>query len=187
MKRDYPLIIRISALCLGLIICQSGLAQATRLSLEDRVKAAFLYKFCNYIEWPDTAFSNANAPLIIAVVGADAIAHELEQVTVGRDIKGRSIKIESYTPDRLPQQAHLLFVSRKASTRHPDWLKTYKKKPVMLVTDSPNGLDLGSGINFLIDGDRVRFDISLTTVKAQQLRIGSPLLSVARQVRGAER
>ncbi|MEX0615841.1 MAG: YfiR family protein [Methylophaga sp.] len=187
MKLEFRLVIWISALCLGLIICQSGFAQATRLSLEDRVKAAFLYKFCHYIEWPETAFSSANAPVIIAVVGADAIAHELEKVTVGHDIKGRSIKVKSYTPDRLPQQAHLLFISRAASTQHPDWLKTYSSKPVMLVTDSPNGLDLGSGINFLVDGDRVRFDISLTTIKAQQLRIGSPLLSVARQIRGAEK
>ncbi len=184
MKHKCRLVIRSLTLCLGLIICQAGPAQAARLSLEDKVKAAFLYKFCHYIEWPETAFSGTNSPIVIAVVDAEDIARELEQVSVGREIGGRALKIESYTPNHLPQRAHLLFVSRKASQQQSDWTQDYKNKPVMLVSDSPNGLVMGSGINFQVDGGRVRFDISLSTIRAQQLRVGSPLLSVARHVRG---
>lgn len=175
---------RLSVLGLCLVFCLPVFSQPNSLSQEDRIKAAFLYKFCHYIKWPEIALGGANEPIEIAVVGASDIAHELQQVTEGQTIKGRVITVEIYTPETLPKQPHLLFIGAVAAERHPDWLNTFKDQPVLVVTESPNGLDQGSGINFLADGGRIRFDISLPAIESHQLQVSSQLLTVARYIRG---
>ncbi|MCX4187560.1 YfiR family protein [Methylophaga sp. OBS4] len=189
MIRKTSFILRLSVLWLFLLICLPVFAFANNISLEHRIKAAFLYKFCHYVTWPDEAFNganNLNKPIEIGVVGVDDIAQELQRITRGRDVGGRALSVHAYTPETVPEKLHLLFIGRSTVRNNPDWLTRFKSKPVLLVTDIPNGLDIGSGINFLIDGERVRFDISLTTIKAHQLQVGSQLLSVARQIRGGE-
>lgn len=178
---------RLSVVGLFLLFCLPVFSQTTSLSLEDSIKAAFLYKFCHYIEWPESALGGTNEPIEIAVVGASDIAHELQRVTKGRTIKGRSITVEIYTPETTPKHPHLLFIGGITADRHRDWLNTFKYEPVLVVTESPNGLDQGSDINFLVDGDRIRFDISLSTIRSHQLQVSSQLLSVARHIRGGRK
>lgn len=174
---------RLSVFSLWLIFCLPVFSQTNSLSQEDRIKAAFLYKFCHYIKWPENALGHANEPINITVVGASDIAHELQRVTRGRNINGRSITVEIYTPETIPKQPHLLFIGGMAAEHQPDWLNTLKYQPVLVVTESPNGLDQGSGINFLVDGVRIRFDISLPAIQSHQLQVSSQLLSVARYIR----
>lgn len=174
---------RLSVLGLCLVFCLPVFSQTISLSVEDRDKAAFLYKFCHYIKWPESALGGANEPIEIAVVGASDIAHELKGVTEGQTIKGRVITVEIYTPDTLPKHPHLLFIGAMAAEHHPDWLNAFKYEPVLVVTESPNGLDQGSGINFLVDDGRIRFDISLSAIESHQLQVSSQLLSVARYIR----
>lgn len=185
MTYKYEFILKLFAIALGLLI-MPNFAGAKDVNLEDRVKAAFLYKFCYYIKWPDDAFSSPSSPIEIAVIGDDNIALELQQVTQGRDVNGRSLTVHSYTVDSLPEQTHLLFIGHDAASNHQsDWLNIVKHRPMLMVSDNVNGLEQGSAINFLIDDQRVRFDISLTTLKSHQLEVGSQLLSVARDIRGA--
>ncbi len=182
-KADF--LLKLFALSLSLLI-MPNFACAQDIKLEDRVKAAFLYKFCYYITWPDDAFDSPSSPIEIAVIGDDNIAQELQRVTQGRDIAGRPLTIKAYSFDTLPEQIHLLFIGRNTAPNNSDWLNMIRHRPMLIVSDKVNGLDQGSAINFLIDNQRVRFDISLTSLKSHQLEVGSQLLSVARDVRGAD-
>ncbi len=74
------------------VLCP-GPAQADAQADEYRVKAAFLYKFGGYVEWPDRSFARADSPIAIGVMGADALADELAQIVSGRNVSGRPVLV----------------------------------------------------------------------------------------------
>ncbi|HEX7951796.1 MAG TPA: YfiR family protein [Burkholderiales bacterium] len=149
--------------------------------LEQRVKAAFLFKFGGYVEWPDSAFSSKDAPLVIGVAGNDLLAEELSQVVAGRTMNGRAVSIRRIRGD-LPASVHVLFVGRTETGRLADLAA--QARPILIVTDTEKGLAQGSIINFVVADNRVRFEVSLEAAKRSGLRIGAPLLSVAMRVQG---
>lgn len=169
--------------CLLPVLSPDARADGSYTSAETRIKAAFLYKFCHYVEWPDHAFASAGSHLVIGVVAADELARELRRAVAGRQVGHRDLEVRSYPVDAPPANVQVLFVGSAALLARHDWLERYRDQPVLLVTDSPDGLDSGSSINFVIDGDRVRFDISLIAAEAHRLQISSQLLAVAREIR----
>jgi hypothetical protein len=170
------------SICLLTVPAASG----QQTSPETLIKAAFLYKFCLYVEWPEQAFAGPTDPIVIGVVDDVAIAHELERVIVGRDARQRPLQVRFLRSEVEPAGVHLLFVGQSAQVTRTPWRERLKGSPVLLVTEGPSGLESGSSVNFVVEGDRVRFDISLIAADAHQLRISSKLLSVARQVRRAQ-
>ncbi|WP_020680088.1 YfiR family protein [Marinobacterium rhizophilum] len=185
MKPPATLLVTLLLLGSCMITPATGLArEAANSATETRIKAAFLFKFCHYVTWPDSAFPASDSPINIGVIGSDDIARELQQAVAGRSIQQRPLHVRTYTAATLPDDIQLLYVGAAARAAAPRWLASLQGKPVLVVTDSRNGLDRGSSINFEVDGDRVRFDISLSAAQAHQLKLSSQLLSVARQVRG---
>jgi hypothetical protein len=184
MKRPAAMMIKLFWLSLCLVTVPAASAQET--TPEKRIKAAFLYKFSLYVEWPDEAFAGPADPIVIGVVGDIAIAKELQRVTAGRDVKQRPLQVRFYRDDITPAGVHLLYIDGRDGATRQTVLERLQDKPVLLVTDDPGGLATGSSVNFVVEGDRVRFDISLIAAEAQQLRISSRLLAVARQVRRAQ-
>lgn len=180
----------IKLFCLSICLVAMPAASAQQTSPETRIKAAFLYKFCLYVEWPEQAFARPTDPIVIGVVDDVAIARELERVIVGRDVRQRPLQVRFFRseadPVADPAGVHLLFVGPSARATRTQWRERLEGSPVLLVTEGPSGLDSGSSVNFVVEGDRVRFDISLIAADAHQLRIRSQLLSVARQVRSAQ-
>jgi hypothetical protein len=157
--------------------------QVSAATLETRIKAAFLYKFCSHLEWPAGTFSAPDSPIVIGVVADKDVVRELNQAIKGQHVHKRQLDVRAYDTTAVPSGVHLLFIGRSALSSAPRWLDRMQGKGVMLVTDIPNGLDSGSGINFDLEGDRLRFDVSLAATTAQGLRVSSQLLSVARRVR----
>jgi hypothetical protein len=149
-----------------------------------RVEAAFLYKFAAYVEWPQGVFSAPASPIVIGVAGADDIARELEHAVVGRQVAGRPLRIKRLDGDGLPRDCcHILFVGRELeSGRARELLSATSGRPVLTVTEAASEQPRESVINFLQGEERVRFDISREAAERNGLRLGSRLLSVARQV-----
>lgn len=154
------------------------------LALERRIKAAFLYKFAAYVEWPALAFEHPDDAIIIGVVGAEAVADELEQLVAGRRVGGRLLIVRRI-PHADPQAtAHILFVGRGVDPAPAlDLLSRTAGQPVLTVSEADGGLPPGSVINFMIVDDKVRFEISAAAAERNGLRLGSQLLAVARRVR----
>lgn len=166
--------------CLG---CLGAAAAQTELQApEYRVKAAFVYKFGNYIEWPSEAFADPNSPVVIGVVGADALAEELARISAGRTIGGRRVVVRKLKRGEGLAGLHMVFIGRSDSGQLAAALNASKGRAALTVTESADGLRLGSMVNFVVVSDKIRFDIALARVEESRLKISSRLLAVARNV-----
>ena len=162
---------------------QSAIANT---QLERRVKAAFLYKFLGYADFPPGAFADAAAPLTIGVLGDDELAAELTRVVAGRGINNRSIAVRQLRESDVAQPLHLLFIGGNDPVR-VGRLVRQATGAILVVTDCENGLQQGSVINFRIVDARVRFDVSLEAAERNGIKLSSRLLTVANRVqKGAQ-
>ena len=165
----------------ALLAVATAFGQGERAS-ETQVKAAFLYKFGGFVEWPGRAFAQAESAFAIGVVGADAVAAELQQLVSGRTVQGRPIAVHKLKRGDSLAGLHLLFVGQPEAGRLADILGSAKGQPLLVVTDSEDALARGSMINFITVDDKVRFDVALPQAERGQLKISSRLLAVARKV-----
>jgi hypothetical protein len=148
---------------------------------EDAIKAAFLYRFTGYIEWP--ASTATRDEFTIAVMGSDAVADELAKLLPGRDVKGTPIRVRQIHSMKEVGDAKILYVGSEV-TGDVRELIAHAPAHVLVVTDRGDGLDDGSAVNFMLVDRRVRFEISLNAAERQGLKVSSELLSVAARVIG---
>jgi hypothetical protein len=182
-------IICAAALCAGAgVALPAAPAQdgGAALALEGRVKAAFLYKFLGYTEFPGSAFADAASPVAIGVVGADDIAAELARIVAGRSVDNRPVVVRALRDDELAGTWHLLFIAGAECDRAGRLAKA-AAGALLVVTDCEAGLPPGSVINFRIVDARVRFDVSLDAAERNNVKLSSRLLTVANRVqKGAQ-
>ncbi len=161
--------------------------KAASQALERRVKAAFLYKFLGYADFPAAAFADSASPVTIGVVGSDEMAAELAQVVAGRQVRGRPIVVRTLREGE-PGQVHLLFVAGSDNARSARILRAAlassaaTSSALLPVTECELGLQYGSVINFRIIEERVRFDVSLDSAERNNVKLSSRLLTVANRV-----
>ncbi|MGB5082450.1 MAG: YfiR family protein, partial [Burkholderiales bacterium] len=158
--------------------------QAARADQPDeyRVKAAFLYKFGSYVEWPERSFARPDSPIAIGVMGADTLADELAQIVAGRNVNGRPVLVRKLRPGNSVAGLHVLFIGRTGRGRLAEILGAARSQALLTVTESDEALDLGSMINLVVVEDKVRFDVALPSSESGNLKISARLLGVARKV-----
>jgi hypothetical protein len=152
-------------------------------TLEQRVKAAFLYQFVGYVEWPPGAFVEPGTPVTIAVLGSEPLAVELAQVVTGRMVGGRPITVKRVKPGESLAGVHILFIGRAENARVAQLAQSGQAHAVLTVTESEGALTQGSMINFVLVDRRVRFEVALDSAEKNGLKLSSRLLAVAQQVR----
>ena len=148
-----------------------------------RVKAAFLYKFLGYIEWPAQAFADSTGPLVVGVLGGDATVDEIKEVIGERLVNGRAVVVRRFRDGDTLSGTHVVYVTRPESERIAALAATARATATLLVTDAEGALAQGGTINFRVQDGSVRFDIALDTAERSGLRISSRLLAVAQNVR----
>ena len=174
--------------CLALLVAAvlqpppEARAAAGGATLEQRVKAAFLYKFAGYVEWPEDAFAQPGAPFTIAVIGAEPLAAELTQAVRGRTVHDRSIAVKRLRSGEPLSGVHMLFVGADERERLTTLVGTTQDRPILTVTEFDGALEAGSVINFVVTEQRVRFEVSLGAAERSGLRLSSRLLAVAERV-----
>jgi len=162
----------------GLLIALPVIAADTEAAAERRIKAAFLVKFVEYVEWPPGAFTGADAPLVIGVAGDDAMVRELQSMVVDRRFGERRFEARAVVGDDLATHpVQVLFVA------HGPYAPSDHGPPMLVVTDVPSGLGPGATLNFVVKDGRVQFEASLEDAERRHLKLGSGLLSVARNLR----
>lgn len=170
------------ALGAGLVALPSS-AQAER-NLERSVKAAFLYKFAGYIEWPANLMPAGDTPIVIGVAHEAALADELERIVPGRRIDNHPIAVRRVKDGEPLAGIHILFIGGADRARVSTLVRAAQTLPMLVVTELENGLALGSGINFVLIEGRVRFEAAPEAVDKTGLKLSSRLLSVASNTRG---
>jgi hypothetical protein len=154
-------------------------AVAAQFSIE-AVKAAYLFRFAQYVEWPEAPA--ADAPFVIAVSGAEDVAAHLERLLPGMTIQGRRALVRRVTRPQDLDGVRILFVGADAFGRTRALRTSAIEKPILIVTESDNGLDGGAVINFIEVDRNLRFEISLNAADRSRLKVNSALLSVAARV-----
>lgn len=177
------LVCRLVLLCAAALAGWSAGAAEDATSLEQRVKAAFLYQFASYVEWPAQSFAQPDTPVTIAVMGAEPLAAELKQLAAGRTVGGRKVEVRQARPGEPLAGIHILFVGGAENARLAQIVQTAKPRPMLIVTEAEGALKQGSMINFIIVERRVRFEVALDSVEKNGLRLSSRLLAVAQQVK----
>lgn len=155
-------------------------AQGRLEASEAGIKAAFLYKFASYVEWPPAAFPDAGSPFVFGIAGNDEVAAELERLVAGKTIQGHPTAVRRIKEGEGLNGVPVLFVGRGQS--NPRALIRAAQSGTLVVTESPGALDLGSAINFIPVEDRVGFEVSVDAAERNGLKISSRMLNVARRV-----
>lgn len=160
-----------------------ALAQAqTPPASEYQVKAAFLYNFAKFIEWPGEAFASADVPIRICVLGEDPFGRDLEQIVSGKQVGGRPVQAVALRRLAEARTCHILFVSSAEASQLRHVLEATAALSVVVVSERPGAAEQGATINFVLQDDRIRFEINTKAAAAGRLKISSKLLSLASKV-----
>lgn len=167
-----------AATALAWLSCLPALAQQE--FPPERVKAAFLYNFGAYVDWP--VDKQPQGSFVIAVLGAHEIAVELREIVAGRMVQGHAVQVREIEAPGEIAGAHVVFVGEKRAAQLPQVIAAAGDSPQLIVSDARNGLQQGATINFAIVDRRVRFEISMPSAKRAGLGLSSRLLAIALHV-----
>jgi hypothetical protein len=161
-----------------------GLAAARQAAaapdLEYEVKAAFLYNFAKFVEWPPEAFPLSSTPVALCVYGDDPFGGSLDTVVRGETLNGRRLVVRRLRDLPQARECHVLFLGEKV--RGAEVVAALRGVSVLTVAESRDFLDQGGMIRFVVEENRVRFDINLDAAEKNRLKISSKLLRLAREV-----
>jgi hypothetical protein len=171
-----------------LVVWSAALMPGTAVALwaqgsgEYEVKAAFLYKFASFVEWPEAL---RHQPLGICVVGEDPFGSALERVVEGKTVGGREIAIRRFKAWQTGAPCHIVFVGGSEGQRLRAVLAPLQHETILTVGDVPGFCESGGAINLTVMDSRVKLEINLDATARSGLQISSKLLNLARIVRDA--
>jgi hypothetical protein len=170
-----------SILCLslvGLLAAGSGRAQESPPT-EYQLKAAFVYNFAKFVEWPPAAFGAATAPMVIGILGESPMRGDLDRAIRDKTINNRPLVIKEPHSAGEWTNCHILFISTSEKKRLPEILGSLRGANVLTVSETDGFTQTGGMINFVSEGNRIRFQINEAAAKTAGLKISSKLLSLA--------
>ena len=174
-----------AAMGAGAAAPESNNEPARHEASELELKAVYLLKFGDFVQWPANAFAASDAPLIIAVAGADALAAVLEPLAQQKRVDGRGVQIRRLKRGDALTGAHIVFVANGELERLATAHEALHGAPVLTVTDGSRAAQPAGIVNFVIRDNRVRFEIDAESAEAAHLSISSKVLALAVSVKGA--
>jgi hypothetical protein len=170
---------RTAALCAAALLLGGPAPAWTQSPLEASVKAAYLVKFLGFVEWPSSSLA-AGAPLVLGVLGAESILAQLRLEAPERRIGTRALTVRRLSPGDSLEGVHAVHVGREQSLA--TLTQALGRRPVLLVSEVPDGLAAGAMLNFVLIDGRVRFEASAAAAERAGLKLSSRLLGVAERV-----
>jgi hypothetical protein len=171
-----------------LLCLQAGVARGEdAVSKEYRLKAAFLYNFTKFVDWPEQAFAAADSPLVIGVFRTNPFGSELEGAVRGRKINGRRIVVRQVSSAAAARQTHILFVGAAQDSRLEELKDALKGSPVLTVGESQAFEKQSGMITFKIQNDSLRFTIHKEPAQRVGLKISAQLQKLAAKPGGKAR
>ena len=156
-------------------------AQATP-SVEYRLKAAFLYNFSKFIEWPADAFQSDKAPILLCVFRDDPFGNDLDEILQGKTVNGREVLARRIYELRELKSCQLVFVSYREDDHLSEILNSLRGTSALVVGESDGFAERGGGIQFFLENNKLRFAVNVDAVHKARLRVSSKLLALARIV-----
>lgn len=167
--------------CLLALISLGALSSAVQAqSSEYQVKAAFLYNFAKFVDWPAEAFAGSNGMLVIGVIGDDPFGGALDQAINGKTINGQPLVVRRLRWGQDLRSCHILFISSSERKHLQQIIQSLRGASVLTVGDMGQFNQEGGIINFILEASKVRFEINSRGAGQAQLRISSKLLALAK-------
>ena len=152
---------------------------AAEMTKESDVKAALLYNFTQFAEWPPSAFAQAGEPLVIGILGHDPFGDVLDKLVEHETVNGHRIVIERFHAPQAARHAHVLYISSNERHRLPHILSTLGDRPVLTVADFDGFLARGGMVAFRRAPDhKIRLSVNLDAARAASLTLSAKLLRV---------
>ena len=166
---------------------------------EYQIKAAFLYNFLKFVEWPKAKIGESNEPIIVSTIGQDVFQDAFDSIK-NKTLEGRKIVIKKFEGIEELQKAdskkkyrqhsqieairksHLLFICPSEKIYIADILKSVKGHNILTVADTQSFLEAGGIINLMMEEKKVRFEINMVSAKEADIQIRSQLLRLAKKV-----
>jgi hypothetical protein len=169
------LVALLTALCLVV-----HTAAASQTATIDEVKAAFLFNFAKFVEWPSAP--DDKGPLQIGILGSDNVGDSLREIVRGKTVNGRPLAMRRVTDEDDLERLHLLFIAAAEQGRLADIMKRIDGSTVLTVSDIEKFCQQGGAIALLQEGNHLRFEINLDAADRSRLKVSSKLLTLARTV-----
>lgn len=165
------------------LACASAEAQADSRAEEYNVKAAFLFHFAQFVEWPGGAFQNTVSPLVYCTIGEDPFQGALEVTLNGKVIGSHSLQVRHLKEASEAQGCHVVFLG-KVKRRVPEELAILQGNPILTVGETEQFVKDSGMIGFCMEENKIRFNINLEAAEKANLKISARLLMLAKTVIG---
>lgn len=149
---------------------------------EYQLKAAFLFNFAKFTDWPDDVFAGPGAPFAVCVLGRDPFGSSLDDTLRGKTIANRPVAVERLRDLAGVQRCQMVFVTQSETGRLPAILRALRGAKSLVVGETAGFAHAGGAIEFTLEDERVRFTINPDATERAGLRISSQLLGLARIV-----
>ena len=144
-----------------------------------RAEALFIYNFSRLIEWPS---NYKNGPFVIGVLGSSPILGQLQSFTTGKQVGSQPIAVKNFNSASEISTCHILFVPFSETKQLPNIIPQIAGKSTLIITEKNGSIDEGAGINFVVVGDKLKFELSPTNVSSRQIKLSSKLNEMAYKV-----
>ena len=153
---------------------------------EYQIKAAFVYNFAKFVEWPGDTASSGGPTLIIGVLGDDLFGETLNDTVRGKTVNGRGLAVRRFSSLRRLEACQILFLGTSVADHVPEILSRIQGTAVLTVGEGERFAQEGGMIGFMTEDNKVRFAINAQSAERAGLKISSKLLALARIVHGSD-
>ena len=168
-------VIHIGALLYFILTLSDLHAQNTS---EYQVKAAFLFNFSKFLEWPPEALGPPDEPFVVGVIGNDPFGNNLDEIIAGEIINDHPMIVKRFKSTGEIDKCHILFINMPGKTS--EVLDTLKGRSILTVSNDPDFNRYGGIIRFYTENDMIRLQINIGAAKAANLTVSSKLLRIAK-------
>ena len=175
---------------LGLALCSatggmavgSNAAAESGSSREYEIKTAFIYNFVKFVDWPAAALPETSDTLNLCVWGDEPFAVAFDSLK-DKVVKGRRLVVKHMEQPRDFEGCHVLFVGSSEEKRAQQVMQALQGRSILTVGETERFPQLGGIINFVIEKNKIRFEINMSSAERASLKLSSQLLSLAKIVR----
>jgi hypothetical protein len=159
----------------------SAETQSEALS-ENQIKAGFIFNFTRFVEWPPDAFPDPSAPVVLGVVGEDAVTDLLAEAAEGKVVNGRAVVVKRFKKEQDLRACQILFVGSSEEKHLTQIFEKIKGASVLSVGEVKGFAQAGGVINFFVEENKVKLEINLVAAGRARLKVSAKVIAVARLV-----
>jgi YfiR/HmsC-like len=171
--------------CLAAMSCicaQAGAPQSSATPSQAEIRAAFVFNFAKFTEWPPPAFAESTTPLAVCFLGADDVRSAFQTISMGKTVNGRPVVVREAKSSADIHDCQIVYVDPPSPGVIPGVLKNARQCSALAIGTSEDFLARGGMIKLVVENNRMRFDVNVGAAGRIKIRLSSKLLALARSV-----